>query len=787
MRRSRRSLLLGHRIIASVVIGLGLVLLLASAVAAWTLQGTADATYRDRVTLAQGVAQRVDDVLAEKRSAIERAGTDFTIQPGHPLTSDQRQRLTELQALVGGFAVISVTDVDGRTLWLDPPTAGAMIEAPLSHPGAYLALRTAQPQVAEFAPSGAPQQTFTCLVMPLRDPQGRMAGVLMGEFDVVHLAPTLLLSNPAREAIHIELIDAAGRELAGTTEYYPGAASEHGQLLAPLITSHTSGYRIHTPPSHSGMRSHIVAYVPVPLLPSWGIVLEEPQDAVLALQNQLAQRLGMVAFGTLVLGTLVAWVDVRRVVRPLRQLTAAAERFAAGMLDEPIRLDRGDEIGILAGAFETMRARLHASRAEVEAWNQELEGRVAARTAEVEARNRELAHLNALAETVSSSLDVGAMLDRALDRILEITGAENGCLLVPGDHDARLTLVAARPAAIGPHVGRSCAEDCLCGRAFHANQPMAADADANGMGAAVCPLLHPRSCLAMPLPAGERVQGTLFLGSSYPDYFEKQDLATLSAIGRQVGMALVNARLYQDLQARERERAMLLQQVMNAQEEERQRLAQELHDETSQALASLQLGLERLGDELSAPPLVRQRAAQLQDIAVQALASVHRLAVELRPSVLDDLGLVAAIERYLYDCAQRSAISADFAAIDADRLSLLPAAETALYRIVQGALTNVVQHAEAQHVNVLLKRRGQQLVVIVEDDGRGFELAEVRVGPLDARLGLAGMEERAALLGGTLTIETAPGAGTAIFIEVPLDLNSATEAVDGEAADRAGG
>jgi signal transduction histidine kinase len=169
---------------------------------------------------------------------------------------------------------------------------------------------------------------------------------------------------------------------------------------------------------------------------------------------------------------------------------------------------------------------------------------------------------------------------------------------------------------------------------------------------------------------------------------------------------------------------------------------------------------------------------------------VHRLAVELRPSVLDDVGLMAALERYLRECARRTGLVVDLAPVGVEGLRLIPAAETAVYRIAQGALTNIVQHAQARRVSVLLRHRDDTLVLVIEDDGQGFDLEAVRAAPLEQRLGLAGMEERAALIGARLTIETAPQAGSTVFLEVPLDLNARKEAAHEhreEAAHRAGG
>lgn len=787
MRIIRGPLLLSHRIVASVVIGLGFVLVIAGAVVVWTIRDSSDDAYRDRVSLAQEFAQRVNDVLKEDVQVFEHEGSEVTLQAGQPLSQDQQQNLDDLRTVLGNVAQISVTDNAGAVIWVDPQTPADSGSQKSSHPASSPAPRAGQSQVDECSSTVEPDKPLVCLSVTLYDPQGGRAGVLIGRLDPASLVPPSLRTNAMSATMNVELITAAGQDVAGTREYFPGAATEHQKLLAPLIASQTAGYRIHNPRAQDHVPSHIVAYAPVPLLPSWGVVLEEPKDNALALQRHLIQRLGMVALATLVLGTLAAWFDVRRVVEPLKDLTATAERFALGQLDKPIHLARDDELGILAGAFETMRKRLRASLAEVAQWNRELEERVNARTIEVEARSRDLAQLNALAETVSGSLDLRTMLDRALDRIFEMTGADAGCLLVPDEHGSGLTVAAVRPAAAVLRIGQSCPGDCLCARALRLNQLIMSDVQHDTVDVGICMAFHPRSSLSVPLAVGEQVQGILFLASMHPTYFQQKDLVTISSIGRQVGLALANARLYQDLREREHDRAALLQQVMNAQEEERRRLAQELHDETSQALASLRFGLERLGTEADVPEPLRDLATRLQGIATQTLDEVHRLAVELRPNVLDDLGLVAAIEHYLQECGQRTGLSVDFAAVGVDELRLIPAAETATYRIVQAAITNVIQHAQATHLSVLLKRRGKHLVIVVEDDGRGFDVAATHARSLEARLGLAGMQERAALLKADLTFETAPGTGTAVFLEVPIDLNRDEGGIHGQTTDRVGG
>jgi signal transduction histidine kinase len=206
-----------------------------------------------------------------------------------------------------------------------------------------------------------------------------------------------------------------------------------------------------------------------------------------------------------------------------------------------------------------------------------------------------------------------------------------------------------------------------------------------------------------------------------------------------------------------------LRRVVEGQELERRRLARELHDETGQALTSILLGLRTIEEAAGDPEEVRRAVAEVRDLVVTTLQGVRRLAVELRPTALDDFGLVAALERLAQNLDEASDLRVDVEARLAD--GRLPSElETAIYRIVQEALTNVVKHADARHVSVVIQEKTDTVSVVIEDDGRGFEPAHARA----EGLGLVGMRERAGLLGGTLTIESARGAGTTIALEVPM-------------------
>lgn len=208
----------------------------------------------------------------------------------------------------------------------------------------------------------------------------------------------------------------------------------------------------------------------------------------------------------------------------------------------------------------------------------------------------------------------------------------------------------------------------------------------------------------------------------------------------------------------------LQQQLTTVQEDERRRIARELHDQMGQHLTAIGLGLKVIKDATPDPCPIRERLQNLQSLTATIGRDVHHLALQLRPTALDDLGLQAALANYIEEWSERSGIEIDFhgSGLDTDRLP--PAVETALYRVVQEALTNVLKHAAPLLVSVVLQRSPGLVSVVVEDDGRGFDPDTVA----EHRLGLLGMRERAALVGGTLVVESKTDRGTTVIARVPL-------------------
>ena len=265
-----------------------------------------------------------------------------------------------------------------------------------------------------------------------------------------------------------------------------------------------------------------------------------------------------------------------------------------------------------------------------------------------------------------------------------------------------------------------------------------------------------RSALYVPLFVGARAIGVIVahdrLGTT--SSFNDEDVRLAESLAARAAIAVeLSERVSRDT----------LRRVVEAQENERARLARELHDETGQALTSMLLGLKSLEDHVETDES-RTAVAELRQLVVATLQDVRRLAVELRPAALDDFGLVPAIERLAVMSGEQAGVSIDVRSDLGDRR--LPAeTETALYRIAQEAMTNVLKHAEAKLVRVHLSRSGRDARLVVQDDGKGFDSGQVR----DGSVGLVGMRERIALLGGRLMIESTEGAGTMLTVEVPIE------------------
>ncbi len=229
-------------------------------------------------------------------------------------------------------------------------------------------------------------------------------------------------------------------------------------------------------------------------------------------------------------------------------------------------------------------------------------------------------------------------------------------------------------------------------------------------------------------------------------------------------------RLYTELQEKEAIRAQLLKQIISAQEAERKRIARELHDELAQSLTGLIMSLDSaegvLGPELQN---VHEQLARTREITARALEQTRQLILDLRPTMLDDLGLVSAIRWYAETHLSNMGTTVTFQTEGPQR-RLRPELETALFRIAQETINNVARHANASHVRIHLAWKPREVILSVDDDGKGFDVQDVYARQdTGAGMGLLGMQERAEMLGGQMEISSQPGQGTHVLLRIPTN------------------
>jgi len=227
----------------------------------------------------------------------------------------------------------------------------------------------------------------------------------------------------------------------------------------------------------------------------------------------------------------------------------------------------------------------------------------------------------------------------------------------------------------------------------------------------------------------------------------------------------------QERKSAQQARQKLFRELVTAQEEERRRISRELHDQMGQHLTALLLGLKALEPQVEGASGIR-KLRDLQKLGDDIGQQVHRIAFELHPTALDDLGLGAMLANYMEEWSGRYGITVDFhCGLDGQRLPM--EIETTIYRIVQEALTNVVKHAKASHLSLILVRQEDHLLTVIEDDGRGFDVDSALADASgNHRLGLLGIKERVAMAGGTFQVESASGLGATLFVRIPTPLVS---------------
>jgi signal transduction histidine kinase len=280
-----------------------------------------------------------------------------------------------------------------------------------------------------------------------------------------------------------------------------------------------------------------------------------------------------------------------------------------------------------------------------------------------------------------------------------------------------------------------------------------------------------RSLLSVPLIIKERVLGVILLDETrYFRQFSPEEIEKVGALANQVAVAIENATLYQSVTKHMERLQTLSSAIVNIQEEERRRIAQELHGEAGKALTGIKMNLEWVEKELGeaqAPILDRIREVKSQ--VAKTLEELRRLSYDLRPAILDESGLIPTLRWYTEEYSKRTKVAVHLQT-NGTQKRFSPKIEILLYRIVQEALTNVAKHAQAESVVLTLEKKDVHAHLYITDDGKGFEVKRYFSAPpmLRRGLGILGMKERVELAGGTFFIDSDPGQGTRISIKVPI-------------------
>jgi len=429
---------------------------------------------------------------------------------------------------------------------------------------------------------------------------------------------------------------------------------------------------------------------------------------------------------------------------------------------------------VLAISFASLR-REREYRTQLEVARHDLEANIEI----IRGNERQLAVLNQIASTVSQSLDLNQVLDSAIGNVVDVMQVDIAWIYLLDEEFGELVMSVHRGILeeVVKGVDRLKVGEGFNGRVAQTGEPLFVyDASQDSrLTREVVSKHNIQSLLIVPLRYRAKVNGTLCVAMYRQREFHQEEIDLLTAIGNQIGVAVENARLYQQQQGvAEQMRGMqenlrfYLQQVTKVQEEERKRISRELHDDTVQDLVVLSRQLDTLasGSELSKEN--RRNLEELWQKTNDIIKEVRRLSQDLRPAALDRLGLLPALERLASDTADYSGIETAVKVSGKER-RLNEEVELVLFRITQEALRNVWRHAQATRVEIAVAFEKNRVKVTVSDNGKGFEIPD-KLGTLarDGKLGLAGMQERAQLIGGELTVNSAAGEGSTVTVEVPV-------------------
>ncbi len=390
-------------------------------------------------------------------------------------------------------------------------------------------------------------------------------------------------------------------------------------------------------------------------------------------------------------------------------------------------------------------------------------------------RFRELELVQEIGAAMLGEFEVTRLLRTITLRARELVSADSSCIALYDEPSKSFRVRTAAGKGAGKLEGISIpAEGSVTAHVSEtARAILVSDTrDPDAAPSPIAEVVNARTAIFAPIFGREKSIGVLVVLSELAHVFDEEDLFIVQRFADHASLAVRNAntvamelertRMEGELESEHLQgelRRQTLRAVIRAQEDERLRVARELHDSFGQTLASILLGL-KLVEQQKTLPDVRRRVADLRDVTSEAAAEVRRISLELRPVALDDFGLAVALDRLARDFEERGTVEIETHLAEA---RFAPEVETVFYRVAQEALTNASKHGGASRISLSLAESGDQLCLMVSDDGSGFDVQAVD----GQALGIMGMRERADLIGGRLDVTSSPGEGTKVVLTAP--------------------
>ncbi|GAB4560942.1 MAG: hypothetical protein Kow0047_07900 [Anaerolineae bacterium] len=693
--------------------------------------GTTEHALQERVLVAQLIASHFDGYIEHIQTMMQ----DVAEQLSDELWLRDAQRDDLHKVLMGLSSVaryVAVIDRQGSLVderFFGPTIPGLSVRG---HPSVSETLQTGQFRVSGLVRPSDGAEGIVLFSVAIRDEQETVIGALVAAVDTSEedlsgfLRPIAAIGTG-----YSDVVDQQGIVLFSSRTGRRFLQTEHRGILFDMIQRsvpiagrchdcHQAGQRVNLIPQ-------VIAFAPLGRA-DWGVLVRQSEEEAFAEVRNLRHRLVIATVIAVGICLVLVSLTARSVVQPLEQAAGIAESIAEGNLEREIEINRADEVGRLLRTLDIMRARLRDHMQRLHSYNEALEREVERRTA-------------ALREAQTQALLSRDYLQSVID------GLEDRLVVVDQSFRVRLANAAAKNRI---REGLISSEHCW--EINHGGIPC----DFTGCQ---CPVMaafetkRPSKALHVHSDGDGQVRYVSIIAS--PLFDELGEVREVIELIRDV---TEEKRL-------EEQKEILLHKVIVAQEEERKRLARELHDETGQALSALVIRCGAI--EQSIPPhmkALRDGLAEQRKLAAATLRNLRALIHGLRPELLDDLGLEAAIRELVRERLGCAGIRCEVRFEDVGKLS--PETEVVLFRLVQEAVTNIARHAEASAARVEVHKSDANLIIVVEDNGVGFDPQHL-LG-IEQSFGLRGMAERAALLGGAFQIDSAPGKGTRIRVEVPI-------------------